>query len=163
MDNEVLYKIFGWQIVERFNNFVEGFLGNLFYYLPVVLIAIGIYGIVSQRNLFKQLLSLAIADTGANMLLVAIGYISNMEAPIYSPSTPIARFVDPLPQALVLTAIVIGVGVLALGAALLVKVYEKYGTLEIDKLKLLKDELSERELSAEVPTGKGKDEGDVGA
>lgn len=162
MENEALYRIFGWRLVNSVNDFLQNLSSDPFYYLPLILIAIGVYGIVSQKNLFKQLLSLAIVDTGVNMLIVALGYIVNMEAPIYSPVTPTAKFVDPLPQALVLTAIVIGVGVLALGAALLVKVHGKYGTLEIDRLKLLKDELSERELSAQVTNDKGE-EGDVGA
>jgi len=51
-------------------------------------------------------------------------------APIYSAITPVANFVDPLPQALVLTAIVIGVGILALGSVLLVHINEKYGSLD---------------------------------
>jgi len=56
-------------------------------------------------------------------------------APIYSAITPVANFVDPLPQALVLTAIVIGVGILALGSVLLVHINEKYGSLDPDEIR----------------------------
>ncbi|QTA38056.1 NADH-quinone oxidoreductase subunit K [Thermosipho ferrireducens] len=104
------------------------------YYFSMILIGIGIYGILSQKNLFKYLVSLTIIDTGINLFIIATGYIRGKEAPIYSAFSPTANFVDPLPQALVLTAIVIGVGTLALGASLLVKTYEKYGTLDIEEI-----------------------------
>jgi multicomponent Na+:H+ antiporter subunit C len=99
-----------------------------------MLIGIGIYGLLTQKNLFKYLVSLTIIDTAINIFIISIGYIEGKEAPIYSKYTPIANFVDPLPQALVLTAIVIGVGTLALGASLLIKVDEKYGTLEVEEI-----------------------------
>ncbi len=125
-----------------------------YYYLPLFLVSVGIYGIVSQRNLFKQLVSLGLIDTGVNILIISLGYIQGMEAPIYSAVTPIAKFVDPLPQALVLTAIVIGVGVLGLGATLLIKIHERYGTLELDELKFSKEHQRWQEIM--------DDEGDVG-
>lgn len=104
------------------------------YYISFMLIGIGIYGLLTQKNLFKYLVSLTIIDTAINIFIISIGYIEGKEAPIYSKYTPIANFVDPLPQALVLTAIVIGVGTLALGASLLIKVDEKYGTLEVEEI-----------------------------
>lgn len=107
----------------------------MIYYIAIILIGIGIYGLLSQKNLFKHLISLALIDTAINLFVVSTGYVSGKEAPIYSEFTPIANFVDPLPQALVLTAIVIGVGILALGAALLIKVKEKYGTLNVEDIR----------------------------
>ncbi|MBO8139896.1 MAG: cation:proton antiporter subunit C [Thermosipho sp. (in: Bacteria)] len=104
------------------------------YYISFILIGIGIYGFLTQKNLFKHLISLTIIDTAINIFIISLGYISGEEAPIYSKYTPIANFVDPLPQALVLTAIVIGVGILALGVSLLIKVYEKYGTLDVEEI-----------------------------
>ncbi len=105
------------------------------YYISIALIGVGIYGLISQKNLFKHLVSLSIIDTGVNIFLISIGYVEGKEAPIYSIFTPTANFVDPLPQALVLTAIVIGVGILALGAVLVVRVKEKYGTLNVEEMK----------------------------
>ncbi|MEN3042700.1 MAG: sodium:proton antiporter [Fervidobacterium sp.] len=109
------------------------------YYVAFIIIGIGLYGIVSQKNLFKQLISLSLIDTGVNMFIVALGYVDNMEAPIYSTITPTANFVDPLPQALVLTAIVIGVGILALGAMLLIHLNEDYGSVELDEIRAAKE------------------------
>jgi multicomponent Na+:H+ antiporter subunit C len=104
------------------------------YYISFILIGIGIYGFLSQKNLFKHLVSLTIIDTAINIFIISLGYIEGKEAPIYSKYTPVANFVDPLPQALVLTAIVIGVGTLALGASLLIKAYEKFGTLDVEEI-----------------------------
>lgn len=104
------------------------------YYISMILIGVGIYGLLSQKNLFKHLISLVTIDTAVNIFIIALGYVKGKEAPIYSVFTPVANFVDPLPQALVLTAIVIGVGITALGAALLVRVKQKYGTLDVEKL-----------------------------
>ncbi|OOC41983.1 monovalent cation/H+ antiporter subunit C [Thermosipho sp. 1074] len=104
------------------------------YYIAFVLIGIGIYGILTQKNLFKFLVSLTIIDTAINIFIISLGYIEGKDVPIYSQYTPVANFVDPLPQALVLTAIVISVGTLALGASLLIKVYEKYETLEVEEI-----------------------------
>ena len=105
------------------------------YYISIALIGVGIYGLLSQKNLFKHLVSLTIIDTAVNIFIISIGYVKGKEAPIYSIFTPTANFVDPLPQALVLTAIVIGVGVLALGAVLVMKIKEKYGTLNVEEIK----------------------------
>ncbi|MDN5337235.1 MAG: multicomponent Na+:H+ antiporter subunit [Thermotogaceae bacterium] len=107
----------------------------MIYYISIILIGIGVYGLLSQKNLFKHLISLALIDTAINLFIVSTGYVNGKEAPIYSEFTPIANFVDPLPQALVLTAIVIGVGVLALGAAMLIKIKEKYGTLNVEEIR----------------------------
>ncbi len=107
----------------------------MIFYIALALLAIGIYGLIAHNNLVKQLISLTIVETAMNIFIIAMGYINNMEAPIYSPFAPNAQFVDPLPQALVLTAIVIGVGTLAFGAILLVKIKEKYVTLEPENVK----------------------------
>ena len=78
-------------------------------------------------------------DTGTHVLLVAIGYVRGRTAPIFSEgmaeTTPV---VDPVPQALVLTAIVIGVGVLGLALALAIQVYRHYGTLDVREITGLK-------------------------
>ncbi|MGQ9855750.1 MAG: sodium:proton antiporter [Fervidobacterium sp.] len=111
----------------------------MLYYISFILFGIGLYGIISQKNLFKQLVSLTIIDTAVNIFIVSLGYLKGAEAPIYSVITPVANFVDPLPQALVLTAIVIGVGTLALGAMLLVHINEEYGSVDADEIRAAKE------------------------
>ncbi|OOC36109.1 monovalent cation/H+ antiporter subunit C [Thermosipho melanesiensis] len=106
----------------------------MIYYISFLLIGIGIYGLLTQKNLFKYLVSLTIIDTAINLFIISIGYINGKDVPIFSKYTKTANFVDPLPQALVLTAIVIGVGTLALGTSLLIRTYEKYSTLDVEEI-----------------------------
>lgn len=111
----------------------------MIYYIAFILIGIGLYGIVSQKNLFKQLVSLTIIDTAVNIFIVSLGYLQGGEAPIYSAVTPLAKFVDPLPQALVLTAIVIGVGTLAVASTLLVHIHEEYSSVDAEEIRAAKE------------------------
>ncbi|UHD15944.1 sodium:proton antiporter [Thiocapsa bogorovii] len=99
------------------------------------LIVIGALGMAISNHLFRMLLALVIAESGANLLIVLSGYRVGASAPILGFSDPTTPMVDPIPQVLVLTAIVIGVGVQALAVALLLKVYRVYGTLNVRELR----------------------------
>ncbi len=103
--------------------------GILLYAGAIGLVLIGIYAMIAQHNLMRAILGLVIVESGVNLFLVATGFRNDAAAPIIEPGVTMAM-VDPLPQALVLTAIVIGFGVLALALALLVKVHQTSGTLD---------------------------------
>lgn len=106
----------------------------------IILILIGLFGVLSRRNLIKIVISIGIMDTGVNLLLVSLGYINGGLAPILTNinNSNNLNFVDPLPQALVLTAIVIGVALLALALSIVIKIYENHHTLQIDEIRGLK-------------------------
>jgi len=114
--------------------------GNPMMYVGAVgLVFIGLLIVIAKRNLIKIIVGLSIMDTGVNLLLIAIGYIHNRTAPIITKThADTATMVDPVPQALVLTAIVIGLGVTALALALAIKIYEHYKTLDTRKIRGLK-------------------------
>lgn len=107
-----------------------------------LLILIGFYGALTNRNLLRMIVAFTIADAGVNIVIVAVGYMHGRTAPILDAAVPVteavARIVDPVPQALVLTAIVIGVGVTALMLAYAYKLYERKGTLDIAQYTELK-------------------------
>ena len=115
-------------------------IGNPMMYVGAVgLIMIGLLTVLSKRNLIKIIVGLTLLDTGVNLLLIAIGYIHNRTAPIVTRAyTDPTKMVDPVPQALVLTAIVIGLGVTALALALAIRVYGHYKTLDTSKIRGLK-------------------------
>lgn len=105
-----------------------------YYYLAsIALIAMGLYIVIAKKNLIKIIIGLDMMDTGVNLLLIAIGYVTGGTAPIENANYP--KYVDPVPQALVLTAIVIGVSVMALALSIVIGLYRKTGTLEIDEMK----------------------------
>jgi multisubunit Na+/H+ antiporter MnhC subunit len=100
------------------------------------LVAIGIAGVVVSRNLFRIVLALSIAESGANLLLVLVGFRHDAIAPIIEVGRTAAgtAMVDPIPQAMVLTSIVIGVGVQALALAMAIRARAGYGSLDLHVL-----------------------------
>ncbi|MEA1986690.1 MAG: cation:proton antiporter subunit C [Candidatus Marinimicrobia bacterium] len=110
--------------------------------LGFVLLLIGIYGMLSQRNLIKIVIGFSIADTGVHIIIVAVGYLRNRTAPILDSAVSIKdavnQVVDPIPSALVLTAIVIGLAVTALMLSFVVELVKKGNSLSIDKYQELK-------------------------
>jgi multicomponent Na+:H+ antiporter subunit C len=97
------------------------------------LILLGIFAMVMYQHLIRIILGLMLLEAGVNLFLITIGFRANAVAPILVDGQT-AAMVDPIPQALVLTAIVIGVGVQALALALVVKTYQAYGTLDSKEL-----------------------------
>jgi multicomponent Na+:H+ antiporter subunit C len=103
-----------------------------------LLMAVGFWGILTRRNLIRIILSLAIAETGLQLVMIAVGYVRGGTAPILDRASAAGRMVDPVPQALVLTAIVIGVAVNALLLALVIRLYRKKGTLRVEDFRELR-------------------------
>ena len=99
----------------------------------------GLYGILSQKNMIKIIIGFTIFTTGINIVMVSIGFIKGGTAPILDEAGKmIGKYVDPLPQALVLTSIVIGLGVTALMLAYVMKLYQDKKSLNINDYKDLK-------------------------
>lgn len=106
----------------------------------VLLIVIGFYAIVTRTNLLKLILGLNIVDYGVNLLIVSVGFNPGGTAPIFTSTElhPGSFFVDPVPQALTLTSIVIGACVTALTLALAIKMKDEYGTLDTREIRRLR-------------------------
>ena len=110
------------------------------YIASFFLIALGFYTIITKFNLIKTVIGLSICDYGVNLLIISIGFNHGGTAPIFTPGelTPASFFVDPIPQALTLTSIVIGACVSAMSLALVIKLYESYGTLDTREIRRLR-------------------------
>ena len=97
---------------------------------------IGLWGVMTHRNLLRIIISLSLVGTGTHILIVAIGYVRGGTAPIIDRALTIAdaptRAVDPIPSALVVTAIVIGLAVTAVLLAYAIRLYDEKKTLSID-------------------------------
>ena len=108
------------------------------YILTAFLFLVGVFGIFTQRNIIKIIISVSIVESAANMFLVLVGYRSGGIAPVitgrYSPEEFALLSVDPFPQVMVLTSIVIGLSVIALMVAIALRLYHVYGTYDIDKI-----------------------------
>lgn len=108
------------------------------YFLSLALFAIGIYCVLRKRNIIKIIIGIMIVEYAVNLFFALVGYRMDGRAPIFSPHESIVNMVDPLPQALVLTAIVIGLAVTAMMVAIAIRIYEKYGTFDITKIRKLR-------------------------
>ncbi len=107
------------------------------YMLCLVLFSIGLYCVVRKRNIIKIVIGLGIIEYAVNLFFVLVGYRNQGRAPILAKDQAISNMVDPIPQALVLTAIVIGLAITALIVAIAIRLYEKYGTFDITKIRRL--------------------------
>ena len=110
----------------------------ILFILAIILFLIGLYGILVKRNLIKMILGLMIMEYAINLIFALIGFREGGTAPIISDQLSGLKFVDPLPQALVLTAIVIGLGTTALLVSFAVRIYEKYDTFDVRKIRKLR-------------------------
>lgn len=116
-------------------------LKNFPFVVVVVLMAIGVYTILMKRNIIKLVIGVEILECAVNLFLIALGYVEGAYAPIYTMAPPesIGNMVLPTPQALTLTAIVIGVAVSSLMLALAVNIYRTYGTVDIRAVRRLRE------------------------
>ena len=111
------------------------------YVAAVLLFLIGLYGVITQRNLVRILLNLGIMESATFLFLIVIGYRSGGTAPIfYEPGIVPGRtpVVDPIVQALALTSIVIGVVTLAMALSLIIQLARHYRTLDSRRIRSLR-------------------------
>jgi len=100
--------------------------------IAVLVFAIGTGGLILKNNLIMKLLSLNIVNTSSILFFIAVSYRQGVQAPIIGPGKEL--YADPLPQALVLTAIVINFGVLALSLIFAISIVRRYHTLDVKKI-----------------------------
>ncbi len=102
----------------------------------LLLILIGLWAMFINKNIIRMIIGFSIIDTGIHMVMVALGYITGGTAPIFDDVVKVAdssvKIVDPVPSALVLTAIVIGLGVTAIMLSYAVQIYKAKNSLSID-------------------------------
>lgn len=113
---------------------------TLNYMVSFFLIFLGLYCIIVKKNLVKTVIGANIMDYGVNLLIISVGYVPGGTAPIFTASeiTPTSYFVDPIPQALTLTSIVIGACITAVSLALVIRLEEAYGTLDTSEIRRLR-------------------------
>lgn len=110
------------------------------YFAAVLLIVLGLYTILFKKDLIKIVLGMGLMDYGINLFIVSIGFNDGGTAPIFTISELVkgAYFVDPVPQALTLTSIVIGACVEAMALSLVIRIYQQYKTRNADEIRRLR-------------------------
>lgn len=102
----------------------------------LLLFLVGIYGLLVHRNIIKSIISINILDVSIILFFLGINYEKNM----YPPIGNIENVADPVPQALMITAIVIGVAVTSVALTMFIALYHSYGTTNWEKAKKIRKE-----------------------
>ncbi len=108
-------------------------LGHFNYWVFIVLMMTGFYVVIARGNLVKKIVGLNIFQASVFLFYISLGKILGGTAPILL-DRPDVVYSNPLPHVLILTAIVVGVSTTALGLALVVRIYDAYGSVEEDEI-----------------------------
>lgn len=102
------------------------------YVIGVLLMMIGLFGVMTHNNFVKKIMGLAIFQVSVLLFYMSISWVDGANIPIYKAG--ILLYSNPVPHVLMLTAIVVGVAVTAVGLAIIVRIKETYGTIEEDEI-----------------------------
>lgn len=108
------------------------------YLLCLALFSVGLYCVVRKRNIIKIIIGVGIMEYAVNLFFTLIGYRVHGRSPIFSTEQAITTMVDPLPQAVALTSIVLGLSVTLMLVGVAIRIYERYGTFDVTKIRKLK-------------------------
>jgi len=111
---------------------LELLVANHPYAISAALFLVGLYAMVTRKNLIKKIMGLNIFSTSVFLFLIAVGYKRGGASPIRAPG--VDTYVNPLPHTLVLTGIVVALALTTFALALVIKIYRQYGTINSDKL-----------------------------
>ena len=115
---------------------MENLIANFNYVIVVILMMIGLWSMLAQKNLIKKCIGMAIFQTGIILFFISVGAKRDAKVPILTGDTaPIVdQIANPLTQILMLTAIVVGVATLGMGLALAQKVYSQHSSFDEDEI-----------------------------
>ena len=120
---------------------MENLMANFNYVIVVVLMMIGLWSMLAQKNLIKKCIGMAVFQTGIILFFISIGAKDNALVPILAEAAnhtyavpDVAKIANPLTQILMLTAIVVGVATLGVGLALAQKIYQQHSSFDEDEI-----------------------------
>lgn len=114
-------------------------IGVFNYWIVIALMMTGLYVVISCRNMVKKIIGLNLFQGSVFILYISMGKVEGGTAPILA--SDFTSYSNPLPHVLILTAIVVGVATTALGLALIVRIHDRYGTVEEDAIQNLDREV----------------------
>ena len=115
--------------------FGPNLLANIGEAVAMLLFGIGFANLLFQKNLIKKIIGFNIMDSAIYLFLAEKGYISGRMAPIIVDGVlDPEKYINPIPSGLVLTGIVVSVSVTALMLSLTMRLYKRYGTLDLDEI-----------------------------
>jgi multicomponent Na+:H+ antiporter subunit C len=114
---------------------MDGLISNYYESGAIILFGVGFTILLLNNNLIKKIIGMNIMDTAIFLFFIAKGYIVGREAPIIKGTYKgVQGYINPVPSALMLTGIVVAVSTTAFALALTIKLYDAYGTIELDEI-----------------------------
>lgn len=107
------------------------------YWMCFLILTIGLYGMLVKRNYVKKVIGMTIFQAAIILFFIIAGYKDEGTVPVRDPNLStenVDAYINPLPHALMLTAIVVGVATVGVALSLLIRIYARYGTLDEDAL-----------------------------
>ena len=101
-------------------------------FFSIIMFFISFYGLITSKNIVKSIISIGLMEMAVIMFIISIGFKDGMRAPI---GQDLSNVADPLPQALVITAIIIGITVAAVNLTMLISLYRQFKTTDWDTVK----------------------------
>jgi multicomponent Na+:H+ antiporter subunit C len=120
------------------------------YLIVILLMMMGLFIVISHKNLVKKLVGLSIFQTSVFLFYITLGRVSGGTAPILT-DVPDTVYSNPLPHVLILTAIVVGVATLSLGLALILRINEAFGSIEEDEILATKNQSAAADIMTSKP------------
>jgi multicomponent Na+:H+ antiporter subunit C len=112
--------------------------GHYDYWFIILLITIGLFGMIVKKNLVKKLIGMTIFQAAIILFYISSSVKAHTTVPILldlvETEADVAAYINPLPHALMLTAIVVGVATVGVAFALLVLIYKRYNTLDENEI-----------------------------
>ncbi len=111
--------------------------GHYDYWFIIALLVIGLYGMIMKKNLVKKLIGMTIFQAAILLFYISGAIKADATVPILTDAisnSNTANYINPLPHALMLTAIVVGVATVGVAFALLIMIYNRYRTLDEQEL-----------------------------
>jgi len=102
------------------------------YWIVILLMMTGLYVVIASGNIIKKVAGLSIFQTSIFLLFIAMGKVEGGTLPIAQEG--VTLYSNPLPQVIVLTAIVVAVATMALGLSIAVRIFDAFGSLEEDAI-----------------------------
>lgn len=119
-------------------NILRSIIEHINYVASAILFVIGLYTVLTHSNLLKKVIGINIIETSTFLFFVSIGYVTGGRAPIVEAGFVNPVYINPLPSGLILTGIVVAVSLTAYSLSLIIRLYEAYGTLDMDEIMKLR-------------------------
>ncbi len=124
------------------NEFLIDLANHINYIAAIALFVIGLYTVLTHSNLLKKVIGINIMETAVFLFFVSIGFVNNGNSPIIDLGELGKIYINPVPSSLILTGIVVAVSITAYSLSLIIRLYQAYGTLDLDEILAMRGEVN---------------------